>query len=27
MRASTYLYNTPEEIEKLLGAVEDIAKG
>jgi len=27
MRASTYLYNTPEEIEKLLGAVEDIAQG
>lgn len=27
VRASTYLYNTPGEIEKLLGAVEDIAKG
>ena len=24
-RASTYLYNTLDEIEKLLGAVEDIA--
>jgi cysteine desulfurase/selenocysteine lyase len=27
VRASTYLYNTLGEIEKLLGAVEDIAKG
>ena len=27
VRASTYLYNTKEEVEKLLGAVEDIAKG
>ena len=26
-RASTYIYNTPEEIERLLGAVEDIARG
>ncbi|UCD46217.1 MAG: cysteine desulfurase [Candidatus Bathyarchaeota archaeon] len=26
-RASTYLYNTPEEIDVLLGAVETIAKG
>ena len=26
-RASTYLYNTPDEIDVLLGAVEDIAKG
>jgi len=24
-RASTYLYNTADEIEKLLGAVEDLA--
>ena len=27
VRASTYLYNTPEEIELLLGAVEEIARG
>jgi selenocysteine lyase/cysteine desulfurase len=27
MRASTCLYNTPGEIKKLLGAVEDISKG
>jgi len=27
MRASTCLYNTPGEIEELLGAVEGIAKG
>ncbi len=27
VRASTYIYNTPEEIERLLGAVEDIARG
>ena len=27
MRASTYIYNTPGEIKKLLGAVEGIAKG
>ncbi|RLI08088.1 cysteine desulfurase, partial [Candidatus Bathyarchaeota archaeon] len=26
VRASTYLYNTPEEIERLLGAVEEIAR-
>ncbi len=26
VRASTYLYNTKDEIEKLLGAVEDLAK-
>jgi cysteine desulfurase/selenocysteine lyase len=26
-RASTYLYNTPDEIDVLLGAVEDISKG
>ncbi len=26
VRASTYLYNTPEEIELLLGAVEEIAR-
>jgi len=27
VRASTYLYNTPREIEKMLGAVEDITIG
>jgi len=27
VRASTYIYNTPEEIELLLGAVEEIAQG
>ena len=27
VRASTYLYNTSEEIDRLLGAVEDIARG
>ena len=27
VRASTYIYNTPEEIELLLGAVEDIIRG
>jgi len=27
VRASTYLYNTPEEVELLLGAVEEIARG
>jgi len=27
VRASTYIYNTPDEIELLLGAVEDIARG
>jgi len=27
MRASICLYNTPGEIEKLLGAVEGIVKG
>ena len=26
-RASTYLYNTLGEIDRLLGAVEDIARG
>ena len=27
VRASTYLYNTLDEVEALLGAVEDIARG
>ncbi len=26
-RASTYIYNTSDEIERLLGAIEDVAKG
>jgi selenocysteine lyase/cysteine desulfurase len=26
-RASTYLYNTMDEVEKFLGAVEDLAHG
>jgi len=27
VRASTYIYNTPEEVELLLGAVEEISRG